>query len=134
MLPGLHKSRHGHDVSLDQYRYIIHVDVQSAGAAIVFSLSWTYSLTQPLQTTGKVGGKVNKLLCTYTVIGTQKKSCTVCNPSQTLFYREEHNFIDKTILQKLFNLVLLMHLLSTVCVLHEPITVQSRQGMEEAIF
>ena len=72
MLPGLHKSRHGHDVSLDQYRYIIHVDVQSAGAAIVFSLSWTYSLTQPLQTTGKVGGKVNKLLCTYTVIGTQK--------------------------------------------------------------
>ena len=43
---------------------IIHVDGQRALAAIVFSQSLIYSLTQPLRKAVKVGGKVNSTLCT----------------------------------------------------------------------
>ena len=49
------------------------------------------------------------------------------NTRQTLFWRKEHNMLDKAIAQKLSNLVFLMTKLNKmVCiirVLHEPITV-----------
>ena len=53
------------------------------------------------------------------------------NTRQTLFWRKEHNMLDKAIAQKLFNLVFLMtELNKMVCmirVLHEPITVHCRR-------
>ena len=42
--------------SIDKYEYIVHVDGQSVLPAIVFSLSFKYSLAQPLRTTANVRG------------------------------------------------------------------------------
>ena len=54
---------------------IIYVDGQRALAAIVFSQSLIYSLTQPLRKAVTVGGKVNSTLCTVQCFWDLTKLC-----------------------------------------------------------
>ena len=65
--------------------------------------------------------------------------CHCFYPSSPLFWRKENNLLYPTIVQKLTNLILFKTNFKEwpafyICLLHEPITVQSRQGMEEVIF
>ena len=69
--------------------------------------------------------KVLQLLSSFLRVCLTVQKCF--NTRQTLFWRKEHNMLDKAIAQKLSNLVFLMTKLNKrVCiirVLHEPITV-----------
>ena len=92
----------------------------------------------PLRRTVKVVGKVYSSLCTLCTLSLEheKNASTLAKPC---FVEKNIIFLDQDILQNLFNLVLLMKnyrlngLLCFVCVLHEPVTIQGRHGMEEVI-
>ena len=85
--------------------------------------------TQSLRRAVKVGGKQ---LTVHTVIGEKN-----CNPSETLFWRNEHKYLCQTILQQLINLLLLM---KKCCIKYSSLyefsmnPVQGSQGIDEADF
>ena len=99
------------------------VDSHSTVTDIVFSRIST--LTQPLRTAVKVGGKVYTVDCT--VIRTSKNALILANPC----FRENNLIfsIKKFTKNNIFNIwmkTLLYNTVSIVCVFHEPITEEGR--------
>ena len=88
--------------------------VLSQITAIVFSWSLTDSLTQPLI---KQLFKMEETCCTL-----------YCTLSLSLGQKNAINHLAFFLTKMLYRMVCI------VCVLHEPITVQARQGMELVIF